>query len=147
MDCYKNEKCKCCHGHDYGPEVYAVDVQKAAKENDCFRTALWTGCHGQMTLMSIPVCGEVGVEKHKDTDQIITVQQGRCVVKVGKHRDCLHVYKTLCEGMTVFIPAGTWHNIINTGRCSLKLSSIYAPSHHPHGTVHCTKEEADAAEA
>ncbi|NLD18691.1 MAG: cupin domain-containing protein [Clostridiales bacterium] len=151
MDCYRNHHCECedrrCHSHDHGPEVYAVNVQRAAQENNYFRTALWTGCYGQMTLMSIPVCGEIGVEIHQDTDQIITVEQGQCVVKIGEHRDCLHVYKTLCQGTTVFIPAGTWHNIINTGRCSLKLSSIYAPPHHPWGTVHRTKAEAEAAAA
>jgi mannose-6-phosphate isomerase-like protein (cupin superfamily) len=44
------------------------------------------------------------------------------------------------------IPAGTWHNVINTGNIPLKLYSIYAPPQHPHGTVHVTKADAMAAE-
>lgn len=44
------------------------------------------------------------------------------------------------------IPAGTWHNIINTGNKPLKVYSIYAPPQHPRGTVHETKADAEAAE-
>jgi mannose-6-phosphate isomerase-like protein (cupin superfamily) len=46
----------------------------------------------------------------------------------------------------VFVPAGTWHNIINTGDCPIKLYSIYAPPKHPHSTVHLTKEIAELKE-
>jgi mannose-6-phosphate isomerase-like protein (cupin superfamily) len=45
------------------------------------------------------------------------------------------------------IPAGTWHNVVNTGDGDLRLYSIYAPPEHPDGTVHRTKAEADEAEA
>lgn len=44
------------------------------------------------------------------------------------------------------VPAGTWHNVINTGNIPLKLYSIYAPPNHPFGTVHSTKADAVAAE-
>lgn len=44
------------------------------------------------------------------------------------------------------IPAGTWHNLINTGNTPLKLYSIYAPPNHPFGTVHFTKADAILAE-
>ena len=46
----------------------------------------------------------------------------------------------------VIIPAGTWHNLINTGNIPLKIYSIYAPPHHPFGTVQRTKKEAQQAE-
>ncbi len=45
-----------------------------------------------------------------------------------------------------------WHRVVgdihfvNTGSGPLKLITIYAPPHHPPGTVHLTKAEADAAE-
>lgn len=42
-----------------------------------FRVALWTGEYLQMTIMSIPVCGEIGLEIHEETDQLIRVEQGR----------------------------------------------------------------------
>lgn len=54
--------------------------------------------------------------------------------------------KCVCVGDAVFVPAGTWHNIINTDCCPLKLYSIYAPPKHPHGTVHRTKAIAEASE-
>jgi mannose-6-phosphate isomerase-like protein (cupin superfamily) len=46
----------------------------------------------------------------------------------------------------VFVPAGTWHNLVNTSNDVLKVYSIYAPAEHPHGTVHATKADADADE-
>jgi mannose-6-phosphate isomerase-like protein (cupin superfamily) len=45
------------------------------------------------------------------------------------------------------VPAGTWHNVRNTGSGEVKLYSLYSPPEHPDGTVHRTKAEAEAAEA
>ncbi|MGN0326521.1 MAG: cupin domain-containing protein, partial [Lachnospiraceae bacterium] len=61
---------------------------------------------------------------------------------MGREESSLNLQANLNTGDAVFVPAGTWHNIINTGRSPLKLSSVYAPPHHKHGTVHRTKEEA-----
>ncbi|HEY0979509.1 MAG TPA: cupin domain-containing protein, partial [Candidatus Paceibacterota bacterium] len=47
------------------------------------------------------------------------------------------------DDMVVVIPAGTTHNIINTGDDALKLYSIYATPHHEDGTVHATKADAE----
>ena len=40
---------------DYGTEPFVVNIEDVTKENDTFRTALWTGNHLQLTIMSIPV--------------------------------------------------------------------------------------------
>ena len=100
----------------------------------------------QMTLMCIPACGDIGVEMHPDTDQLIRVEAGRATVCMGACRDKLDIHHRLGVGDAVFVPKGTWHNILNAGNCPLKLSSVYAPPHHPRGTIHATKEEAEEKE-
>ena len=69
---------------DYGPNPFVTNVGKMAARNDNFRTTIWTGIQMQMTLMSINPYGEIGLEIHPDTDQIIRVEQGNAVVKMGK---------------------------------------------------------------
>jgi len=46
----------------------------------------------------------------------------------------------------VFVKAGTRHNFVNSGDRPLRLVTIYAPPEHEPGTLHATKEDADAAE-
>ncbi len=128
---------------DFGPNPYVANMPQKAMRNNNFRTAIWTGCNMQMTLMCIPVCSDIGVEIHQDTDQIIRIEQGMAMVQMGTDKWQLDFKQNLREGDTVFVPAGTWHNIINTGRRVLKVASIYAPPHHPAGTVHRTKAEAE----
>ena len=99
-----------------------------------------------MTVMCIPPCGEIGLEVHSDTDQLIRVEQGTAAVKIGKCKNQLDFQQNICKGDAVFIPAGTWHNIVNTGRNVLKVSSVYAPPNHRRGTVHLTKADAEREE-
>lgn len=131
---------------DYGPEPFAVNINKAAKENDYFRTALWTGEHLQVTLMSIEVGGDIGLEMHPDVDQFIRIEEGEGLVLMGYCKDELDFQAKVCDDDAFVIPAGTWHNLVNTGDVPIKLYSIYAPPQHPHGTVHRTKKEAMEAE-
>ena len=126
---------------DYGPESYVTNVSQMARKNENFRYAIWTGCNMQMTLMCIPSCDEIGLEMHKDTDQFLRVEQGCAVVKMGECKCRMDVRQYIQMGDVVFVPAGTWHNIINIGNCPLKLSSIYAPPNHPHGPIERTREE------
>lgn len=131
---------------DYGPEPFVVEIDKAARQNNNFRTALWTGDHLQLTLMSIPVGGEIGLENHPNLDQFLRIEAGSGLAMMGRHRDALNFQKPVRGGYSVFVPAGTWHNLVNTGNTPIQLYSIYAPVQHPHGTVHATKAIADAAE-
>lgn len=130
---------------DYGLKPYVTNVTHKAIQNKNFRTALWSSCYAQMTLMCIPVCSDIGLELHEDTDQIIRIEQGMAFVKMGDCKNQLNFQVKACAGETIFVPAGTWHNIINIGRVPLKLSSIYAPPHHPAGTVQHTREDAEKA--
>lgn len=133
-------------GADGGPMPFTTDIARATRKNSNFRTALWTGCHLQLTLMCIPAGGEIGLEKHNDTDQFLRLESGNGIVKMGACREKPDFQKEICAGDAILIPAGTWHNIVNTGCTPLKLYSVYAPPQHPRGTVHRTKGEADAAE-
>jgi mannose-6-phosphate isomerase-like protein (cupin superfamily) len=128
---------------DYGPEPYVVNIAEATKENDNFRTTLWTGEHLQLTLMSINPQEDIGLEIHPDVDQFLRVEEGQGIVRMGKRKDMMTFQERVYDDFAILIPAGTWHNIINTGEEPLKLYSIYAPPQHPKGTVHMTKEDAE----
>ena len=90
--------------------------------------------------------GDIGLEIHPDTDQFLRIEQGNGVVKMGTGKENLSLQKCVSCGCAIFVPAGTWHNLVNTGNVPLKLYTIYAPPHHPHGTVHKTKADALAVE-
>lgn len=126
-------------------EPHVANVCRKAVQNANYRTEIWTGCYAQMTLMCIPVCSDIGLEIHEDTDQLIRIEQGMALVKMGNCKDRLDFQKEVFNGDMIFVPAGTWHNVINTGKLPLKVSVVYAPPHHPAGTVHRTKEEAEHA--
>lgn len=131
---------------DYGPEPFVVNIEEAAKQNNTFRTALWTGSYLQVTLMSINVGEDIGLEIHPDLDQFIRIEEGQGLVKMGDRKDKLNFQEKVYDDFAFIIPAGKWHNLINTGDKPLKLYSIYAPPQHPRGTVHETKAIAEAAE-
>ena len=131
---------------DHGPEPFAVNIARAARLNRTYRTALWTGNHLQLTLMSIPVGEDIGLEMHPHLDQFIRVEDGQGLVKMGDAENDLDFTAPVQGGYAFVIPAGKWHNLINTGRRPIKLYSIYAPPQHPHGTVHVTRADAEAAE-
>lgn len=132
---------------DYGPEPFVVDIEKATKQNKTFRTALWTGPYLQLTLMSIKAGEDIGLEIHPDHDQFIRIEEGQGIVRMGDTKDSLNFEQKVYDDFAIIIPAGKWHNLINTGDKPLKLYSIYAPPEHPSGTVHETKAIAEAAEA
>jgi len=131
---------------DYGAEPTVLNIDAYTLANDNFRLALWTGTNFQVTLMSIPVGGEVGLEQHPDIDQFLRIEEGEGNVLMGDSEDALTFNQPAKADFAIFVPAGKWHNIINTGDKPLKLYSIYAPVEHPFGTVHKTAEEAEAAE-
>ncbi len=134
------------HLKDYGPYPFVININEATKLNNNYRTALWTGCHLQVTLMSINVGEDIGLEIHPDLDQFIRLEQGQGVVVMGDRRDRLDFKEKVCDDFAFVIPAGKWHNLINTGSIPIKLYSIYAPPQHPRGTVHKTRADAQAAE-
>lgn len=131
---------------DHGPNPYVINIEELTLQNENFRTASWTGLCMQMTLMAIQPGDDIGLEVHDDHDQFLRIEQGTARVEMGPTENDLETW-TAEDDFAIFVPAGVWHNVINTGDEPLKLYSIYAPAEHPHGTVHATKAEADAAEA
>lgn len=126
---------------DPGPTPYVFDIAKATVKNTTFRTAAWTADDLQVTLMSIPVNGEVGLEMHPNIDQFLRVERGTATVMMGTADELAYV-RTAAAGDAILIPSGTWHNIVNTGTEPLKLYSLYGPAAHPQGTVHETAADA-----
>lgn len=131
---------------DYGPYPFTTHIQNAARQNENFRLALWSGPHLQVTLMSIPVGESIGLENHSNLDQFIRIESGEGMVMMGPTPDQLSYRQNVSPGYAFIIPANAWHNLVNTGNTPLKLYSIYAPPNHPYGTVHPTKADADTAE-
>ena len=144
MESRQSVNCGCgrCET-DYGPKPFIANIMQASQQNRNFRTAFWTGKQLQMTLMSIPAGCDIGAEMHSDTDQFIRMEEGTATVQFGECREKLSFRRCIGRGEGVFVPCEVWHNIINSGNCPLKLSSVYAPPHHPEGTVQCTKRDAE----
>lgn len=123
-----------------GAAANDLDIVEVARRSDDFRRVLMTGSNMQVVVMTIPAGGEIGAETHPDNDQVLFFVDGQA--------DAILDGETtpVTPGHLVFVRAGTHHNFVNTGEGPLRIVTAYAPPEHPHGTVHHTKEEADAAE-
>jgi mannose-6-phosphate isomerase-like protein (cupin superfamily) len=118
-----------------------VDIIEAAWKNEAFRREVITGEHEQVVVMTIPNGGEIGEEVHPDTDQLLIFVDGNGEAQLDGESS------EVGPNDLVFVHAGTRHNFLNTGDSPLRLITVYSPPEHEPGTVHETKEEADAAEA
>ena len=128
---------------DYGPNPHVVNIEHDTLENSNFRTTHWTGSNIQLTLMSIPVGGDIGLEVHEKIDQFLRLEQGKGRVQMGPTKDRLNFEHEVGADWAVFVPAGTWHNITNIGDEPIKLYAIYGPPDHLRGTVHATQTDAE----
>jgi mannose-6-phosphate isomerase-like protein (cupin superfamily) len=117
-----------------------IDIVQAARENEAFRREVVSADHSQLVVMTIPVGGEIGEEVHEHVDQILIFVDGDGEAVLEGRRS------SIGPNDLVFVKAGTRHNFVNTGDRPLRLVTVYAPPEHPPGTVHATKEQADAAE-
>jgi mannose-6-phosphate isomerase-like protein (cupin superfamily) len=122
-------------------KAFIDDLEELAEDNRDFRQVLYTGPHLQLVVMSLAPGEDIGEEVHPDTDQFFRVESGKGEVSIEGHT-------TWIEGdVAIVVPAGSRHNIRNTGDRPLRLSTLYAPPQHPAGTIHHTRAEATAAEA
>jgi mannose-6-phosphate isomerase-like protein (cupin superfamily) len=121
-------------------EPRIVDLKRAAKENGFFRKVLITAAKSQVVLMSLLPGEEIGTEVHEG-DQLLYAVKGDGVAVINGVREPFE------KGTMFCVPAGTEHNVINTGHEPFRLFTVYAPPQHADGTIHRTKAEADLTEA
>ncbi|MBT1003876.1 cupin domain-containing protein [Paenarthrobacter sp. DKR-5] len=127
---------------DMGPQPGSFDLETATTENTNYRTVAWTGRYLQLTLMSVPVGESIGLEMHPDTDQFLRLDAGTGRAQMGPEKDNLTFEQDVSDGWCILVPAGTWHNVINTGDAPMRLYVIYAPVHHAAGNIHRTAADA-----
>ncbi len=115
---------------------YVTNIEKLSLENTDFRKVLYTDKNSQLVLMSLLVGEEIGEEVH-DVDQFLRVEKGTgTAILSGIPHD-------LVDGSVIIVPAGTKHNLINTGADEMKLYTLYMPPHHRDGVIHKTKAEGE----
>ena len=131
---------------DLGNSPELLNIHKEVCKNNYFRKAIWTGTNLQVTVMSIPAGGEIGLEMHDNIDQFIRVEYGIASVYMGKTKQDVKFFGNGNSNYAIIVPACTWHNIINEQNIPLKVYSIYAPPKHPIGTIHKTKFDSDLAD-
>lgn len=129
---------------DIGPKPQSFDLEQATQDNGNYRSVAWSGRYLQLTLMSIPVASDIGLEMHAETDQFLRLDAGRGLVEMGPSKDELTFRRDVSDGWCIMVPAGTWHNITNTGDAPMQVYAIYAPSHHAPGKIQATAAEAAA---
>lgn len=119
---------------------FYTNIEKETLENTDFRRVLYTG-RMQLVLMSLEPKEDIGNEVHDDVDQFFRFESGEGKVVTGDEEI------TVKGDDVVIIPAGTYHNIINTSATErLSMYTIYTPANHPHGTIAHTKQEAEELE-
>lgn len=121
--------------------AFNIDIAAVARANSFFRQVLSTGPNAQVVVMSIPPDGEIGEETHEHVDQVLAFVEGEGVAILEGERTAVG------PDRLVHVPAGTRHNVVNTGSADLRLYTVYAPPQHAPDTIHRTKAEAEADEA
>ena len=116
---------------------YIKDLSAITEANRDFRHVLYTAAHSQLVAMSIPPSGEIGMEVHT-LDQFFRIESGAGDAVLDG------VTTPVTAGFAVLVPAGTRHNIINTGTVDLKMYTVYSPPNHRDGVRHHTRSEAEA---
>lgn len=109
--------------------VLVTSMSRAARSNRAFRRVIATGKKLQVVLMTLRPGEEIGSEVHPQTDQYLRVESGYATAIIGRSRH------RMGPGDAVLVPSGTRHNVINTGRGPLRISTLYAPPEHGAHTV------------
>lgn len=117
-------------------KIYTSNIEQETISNENFRKVVATGAHSQVVLMSLGVGEDIGLETHEKVDQFFRVEKGEGKVVVNGEEF------PVTDGSAILVPAGSAHNVVNTGSHKLKLYTIYSPANHIDGRVHATKLDA-----
>ncbi len=121
---------------------YVGPIEKQTLQNKNFRQVLFTGKYAQLVVMCLQAGEEIGNEVHPKVDQFFRIEEGEAKFVFNNNEEHL-----VHDGDAVIVPAGTYHNVINTSKTkTLRLYTLYSPPNHPDGTVHATKAIAEEAE-
>lgn len=118
---------------------FIKNIEDISVKNEDFRYVLYTARNCQLVVMSLKPKEEIGMEVHH-LDQFFRVEEGSGEAILDG------ITTPISAGFAVIVPAGTNHNIINTGSVPLKLYTIYAPPNHRDGVIHHTRAEAELDE-
>jgi len=116
---------------------FVKNIEEISVSNEDFRQVLYTAKNCQLVIMALKPGEDIGMEVHK-LDQFFRVEEGNGAAVLDGVRT------EIGAGFAVLVPAGTNHNIINTGTDPLKLYTLYAPPNHRDGVVHHTRADAEA---
>ena len=113
---------------------FVENIERLTLENEDYRRVLYTAKNAQLVLMCLRAGEEIGEEVH-ELAQFLRIEAGtgKAVLDGVEHE--------IGDGTAVLVPAGTRHNIINTGEGEMKLYTLYAPPEHRDGVVQRTKED------
>jgi mannose-6-phosphate isomerase-like protein (cupin superfamily) len=120
--------------------VFNDNIKKLAKANNDFRREILTNAHSQVVLLCLQPGEDIGEEIHAGNDQLLVLVKGKGEVRLEG------IASAVEKGALISVPAGTRHNLVNTGDEPIHLYTVYSPPETAPGTVHATKAEAMAAE-
>ena len=114
-----------------------INLRETTLRNNAFRNVIQTEKMSQLVVMSLMKNENIGYEIHEDIDQFIYIEKGQGWAKVGE------IMYVLTPGVSIFIPRGTYHDIINGNTSDMKLFTIYSPPHHEEYTYQQFKPISD----
>ena len=117
-------------------KYFAENIEKLTTENADYRRVIHTTHYTQLVVMSLLPGVEIGNEIH-GLDQFIRVEQGKAKVVLNNGETEFDME----DDWAIIIPAGTYHNVTNTGDTVLKLYTLYSPPDHLKDTVQPTKAD------
>lgn len=122
--------------------IFVDDIEDITLDNEYYRKVIYTtkDKNMQLVVMSLKPEEEIGMEVHETVDQFFRIEKGNGMVVYGTNKK----NRKVKENDVIIIPAGTYHNIINTDKANdLKLYTIYTPANHPANRKQKVKPKSD----